>query len=182
MYEIETVRAYNEGDLATALLHQMLDSPAETFVVGSQDFIASLPEPADSNVIVHKDVTASGPNVVVCGDARCWVETPGGALVFRSGFFADEVRASFGQETPTQQPPTPAPPPVESAPTPADPDVEPAAFTPGLAPVGEGSVDMGTAPEVPADPTSEPAAPEPDSGLVFVPSTPPDESGAPPGA
>ncbi|HXA90657.1 MAG TPA: hypothetical protein VNW96_19235 [Mycobacterium sp.] len=116
MYEIETVGAYTEAVTATELLRQMLDSPAETFVVGSQSFIATLPDPLDPNVIVHKDVTASGPNVVVCGDARCWVQTPGGVLVFRSGFFADEVRATFGVETSTQQAPAPAPPPVEATP------------------------------------------------------------------
>lgn len=149
MYEIETVRVYTEESVATGLLREMLDSPAETFVVGSQDFIAGLPESADPAVIVHKDVAASGPNVVVTGDARCWVETPGGTLVFRSGFFADEMRASFGVTAPTQQPPAPAAPPVEAPAAPPTDPVQP--------------------PAEPPVPPAEPTAPAPDAGLVFVP-------------
>lgn len=149
MYEIETVRVYTEESVVDGLLREMVDSPAETFVVGSRDFVSSILAPRDAGVIVHTDISDSGPNVVVTGDARCWVETPGGTLVFRSGFFADEIRASFGVATPTQQPPAPAAPPVEA---PAAPPTEPV-----------------QPPAEPPVPPAEPTAPAPDAGLVFVP-------------
>lgn len=146
MYEIETVRVYTEQTVAQELLHQMIDGPAETWVIGPQDFISGLPDPLDPAVIVHKDVATWGPAVVVTGDARVWLDTGLGVLVFRSGLFADEVRASFGIVPPTHQPAaTPPQPPVEEPVTPEAVPVDPA---PG---------------------NSTGASPE---GLVFVPSTP----------
>ncbi len=97
-------------------------------------------------IVVHKDVITVGPNTVCTGDARCWVETPGGVLFFRSGYFLDYVRASFGEPTPSTQPAAVAiVPPVET-PAPAETPTEPA-----------------MPPQEPPMPPAEPVAPAPEA-------------------